>query len=232
GVPVAAVRRAAMYVPGLGTLARVALLEGATALEARVRLEVFSPVAPMLAQTAADTDEALALLGGTAAFEWKMDGARIQVHKAGTEVRVYSRALNEVTRAVPEIVAAARALAPATLILDGEAIALDAAGRPHAFQITMRRFGRTVNVAELESELPLTAFFFDCLHDDSGSLVMRATGERHAALSRAVPEAMRVPRLVSSSPEAARAFYDAALAAGHEGLMAKALDAPYEAGSR
>jgi DNA ligase 1 len=210
----------------------VALIEGAAPLAALVRLQVFSPVAPMLAQTAADTDEALALLGGRAAFEWKMDGARIQAHKAGAEVRVYSRALNEVTRAVPEIVAAVRALAAASLILDGEAIALDRTGRPHPFQTTMRRFGRTVNVAELEPDLPLTAFFFDCLLDEGGSMLMRTTGERHAALARAVPQAMRVPRLVSSSAEAAREFYAAALEAGHEGVMAKALEAAYEAGSR
>jgi DNA ligase-1 len=231
-VPVADVRRAAMYLPGLGALARVALIEGAAPLEALVRLEVFSPVTPMLAQTAADTDEALALLGGRAAFEWKMDGARIQAHKAGAEVRVYSRALNEVTRAVPEIVAAVGALTPARLILDGEAIALDRHGRPHPFQTTMRRFGRTVNVAELEADLPLTAFFFDCLLDERGSLVMRSTAERHAALEQAVSQAMRVPRLVSSSGEAAREFYAAALAAGHEGVMAKSLEAAYEAGNR
>ena len=232
GQPVAQVRRAAMYVPGLGALARVALLEGAEALGGRVRLELFSPVAPMLAQTAADTGEALELLGGTAAFEWKMDGARIQVHKAGAQVRVYTRALNEVTGSVPEIVAAVRAFTPATLVLDGEAIALDRLGRPHAFQTTMRRFGRTVNVAELEEELPLSAFFFDCLRDDGGTLVTRAGSERHEALVRAVPEPMRVPRLVTSSAEAARAFYEAALAGGHEGVMAKSLSAPYEAGGR
>src|SRR4029077_581500 len=128
GQPVAQVRRAAMYVPGLGALARVALLEGAEALGGRVRLGAFSPVAPMLAQTASDTEEALELLGGTAAFEWKMDGARIQVHKCGAEVRVYTRALNEVTGSVPEIVAAVRDFPSGTLVLDGEAIALDRLG--------------------------------------------------------------------------------------------------------
>ncbi|HEX4389533.1 MAG TPA: ATP-dependent DNA ligase [Steroidobacteraceae bacterium] len=231
GQPVADVRRAAMYVPGLGALARVALLEGAEALGGRVRLELFSPVAPMLAQTASDTGEALELLGGTAAFEWKMDGARIQVHKAGAEVRVYTRALNEVTGSVPEIVAAVCAFTSETLVLDGEAIALDRLGRPQPFQTTMRRFGRTVNVAELAEELPLSAFFFDCLHD-GGTLVARGGSERHDALARSVPEPMRVPRLVTSSAEAARAFYEAALAAGHEGVMAKSLGAPYEAGGR
>jgi len=232
GLPADEVRGASMYVPAVGTLARLALFGGAAALAGRVKLEVFSPVAPMLAQTAADTAEALALLGGTAAFEWKMDGARIQVHKAGAEVRVYTRALNEVTGSVPEIVAAVRGFASETLVLDGEAIALDRAARPRPFQTTMRRFGRTVNVAELVDELPLSAFFFDCLRIGGETLVARAYGERHAALVQAVPEPMRVPRLVTSAPEAARGFYSASLAAGHEGVMAKSLDAAYEAGGR
>jgi ATP-dependent DNA ligase I len=230
-VPVAAVRRAAMYAPSLGALAQAALREGTAGL-ARFQLELFAPVAPMLAQTAADVAEALELLKGEVAFEWKMDGARIQVHRDGDRVRVYTRSLNEVTPAVPEIVEAARSFGARRFVLDGEAIALAAGGRPHPFQITMRRFGRRLQVEELRASVPLAPFFFDCLRLEERSLVERPTQERFAALSQLVPERARVPRLVSSSAAAARAFYEAALAAGHEGVMAKSLDASYEAGNR
>jgi DNA ligase-1 len=231
GVPAAEVRRAAMYSKNLGAVARAAIREGAASL-ARFQLELFVPAAPMLAQTAADVAEALRALGGEAAFEWKMDGARIQVHKASDEVRVYTRALNEVTGAVPEIVEAVRTFAAPTLVLDGEAIAFDSAERPHPFQITMRRFGRKLNVEALRTELPIRAFFFDCLHFDGHSIADRPTQERVDALARAVPAPLRVPRLVTSAEAEASAFYDAAIKAGHEGLMAKSLDAPYEAGNR
>lgn len=230
-IPVPQVRRAAMYAKSLGTAARAALLEGVPGL-ARFQLELFAPVVPMLAQTAADVGEALAELQGEAAFEWKMDGARIQVHKAGDEVRIYTRSLNEVTSAVPEIVETARAIPEHTLILDGEAIAFDANGRPHPFQITMRRFGRRLNVEALRGELPIRGFFFDCLRAGERSLADLPTTERFAALAHAVPAQLRIPRLVTNSETAAQAFYDAALAAGHEGVMAKSLTAPYEAGNR
>jgi DNA ligase-1 len=230
-MPVSQVRRAAMYATNLGELARVALLEGAAAL-GQFQLELFSPVAPMLAQTATDVAGALRELGGAVAFEWKMDGARIQLHKRDGEIRVYTRALNEVTGAVPEIVELARTFPANALILDGEAIAFEPSGRPHPFQITMRRFGRRLNVAAMRSELPIRAYFFDCLRRDAQSLVDRAARERFAALAAAVPAASRVPQLISDSEDAARAFYDAALAAGHEGVMAKSLEAPYEAGNR
>ena len=230
-VPVAQVRQAAMYSKNLGAVARVALREGAAAL-GQFQLELFTPAAPMLAQTADDVVQALQTLGGEAAFEWKMDGARIQVHKVSDEVRIYTRSLNEVTGAVPEIVEAVRALAAPTLVLDGEAIAIDPSGRPHPFQITMRRFGRKLNVDALRGDLPIRAFFFDCLHFGGRSIVDRPTHERVAALAGAVPASMRVARLVTSAESEAAAFYDAAIRAGHEGLMAKSLQAPYEAGNR
>jgi DNA ligase-1 len=230
-LPAGAVRRAAMYAKSLGAVAVAAIGEGAEALDG-FQLELFSPISPMLAQTAADVGEALLELEGEAAFEWKMDGARIQVHKAADDVRIYTRGLNEVGAAVPEIVEAVQGLPVHTAVLDGEAIAFDASGRPHPFQITMRRFGRKLNVAALRAELPIGAFFFDCLRLDQESLADRPTAERIEALARIVPSAMRMPRLVTSSEEQASAFYDAALAAGHEGLMAKSLLAPYEAGNR
>lgn len=230
-VPVAQVRRASMYAKSLGTVARVALLEGAVAL-GRFQLELFAPVSPMLAQTAMDVAEALRQLQGEVAFEWKMDGARIQVHKVDNDVRIYTRSLNDVTEAMPEIVDTARGFSEHTLVLDGEAIAFDPKGRPHPFQITMRRFGRKLNIEALRGELPIRAFYFDCLRSGGHSIADRPTAERFAALAQAVPPQLRVPRLVTSSETTAREFYQAALVAGHEGVMAKSLDAPYEAGNR
>lgn len=230
-VPVTQVRRAAMYSKSLGAVARAALLEGTPALS-RFHLELFSPVSPMLAQTATDVGEALKVLQGEVAFEWKMDGARIQVHKSDTQVRIYTRNLNEVTAALPEIVARVLALPARAVVLDGEAIAFDASGRPHPFQITMRRFGRKLNVEESRAELPIQAFFFDCLHYEGLSIEDQPARLRLEALGKAVPADAQVPRLITRSAAAAREFYDAALAAGHEGLMAKALDTMYEAGNR
>jgi DNA ligase 1 len=230
-LPIEPVRRAAMYSRSLGEVAQAALRGGVDAL-AKFQLELFSPVSPMLAQTAADVAEALEQFHSEAAFEWKMDGARIQVHKLDREVRIYTRSLNEVTAAIPEIAEMVQAFAQHTLVLDGEAIAFDAAGRPHPFQVTMKRFGRKLNVEASRAELPITAFFFDCLRIGEESIAARSTAERYQALAKAVPAALLIPRMVTASEPAARAFYDAAIAAGHEGVMAKALDAPYEAGNR
>jgi DNA ligase-1 len=229
-IPASHVRRAAMYSKSLGAVAVAAFGEGSGALE-QFQLELFSPVSPMLAQTAVDVIEALNQLG-EAAFEWKMDGARIQAHKLDDEVRIYTRSLNEVTDALPEIVESVRAFPGRTLVLDGEAIAFGAFGRPQPFQITMRRFGRKLNVGALRAELPIQAFFFDCLRAGEQSITDRPTRERFQALEKAVPASMLIPRLVTSSADTARAFYDSAIAAGHEGLMAKSLDAAYEAGNR
>ena len=225
------VRQAAMYARDLGAVAAAALSAGAAALN-QFRFELFSPVAPMLAQTAADVGEALQSLPGELAFEWKMDGARVQVHKGGYEVRIFTRTLNDVTAALPEIVDAVRGFAAESVVLDGEAIALDGNRRPLPFQITMRRFGRRLNVEQMRRELPMSAFFFDCLYLDGRSIVHCPTSERAAALSQAVPVGLRVPRLLTASPALAQSFYEAALSAGHEGVMAKALDAPYQAGNR
>jgi DNA ligase 1 len=230
-VPLAEVRRAAMYEGNLGALARAGLEGGAAGLQ-RFQLQVMSPIAPMLAQVAGGVGEALDTLAGDVAFEWKMDGARIQVHKQGREVRIFTRNLNDVTAAIPEIADAARELPAEQLVLDGEAIAFTPSGRPHAFQTTMRRFGRKLDVATLQQELPMRAYYFDCLRRDALSLAERPARERFVALAEVVPAAQVIPRLVTNSIDAAAAFYDAALAAGHEGLMAKALDAPYEAGNR
>ncbi|HYL18400.1 MAG TPA: ATP-dependent DNA ligase, partial [Burkholderiales bacterium] len=229
-VPVREVRRASMLAGGLASVARVALTEGSPGLQ-RFALNVFHPVLPMLAQPAQDVEDALQQLG-TAALEWKIDGARIQLHKSGDEVRVYSRGLNDVTAAVPEIVERARALPVATLILDGEAIALQSNGRPQPFQVTMRRFGRRLNVDRMRQELPLSAFFFDCLRREERDLIDRPGAERFSILSAACPPELVIPRLVTADVLSAQAFLDEALARGHEGIMAKSLDASYEAGGR
>jgi DNA ligase 1 len=188
------------------------------------------PVLPMLAQPAEDVAAVLAELG-TALFEWKLDGARVQVHKAGDDIRVFTRNLNDVTAAVPEVAVALKNVS-ASLILDGEAIALRADGRPHPFQVTMSRFSRKLDVEAIRAELPLSLFFFDCLLRDGEPMVDRGAGERHDILREVLPPNLVTPSLVTSHLEQAKSFYDAAMARGHEGLMAKALDAPYQAGRR
>jgi DNA ligase 1 len=228
-IPAGEVRRALMLAGELPSVARAALTEGRPGLD-RFRLQLFRPLQPMLAQPAGDTSEALDRLG-EAAWELKLDGARVQVHKAGDEVRVYSRRGNEVTHAVPELVESVQALPARQLLLDGEVIALRPDGAPHPFQITMRRFGRKLDVPRLRGELPLTPFFFDVLHLGGDDLIDRPAGERFAALAEAVPD-FAVPRVVTADPEEADAFFEDALRRGHEGVMAKALDAPYEAGRR
>lgn len=225
------VRRASMYAPDLGAVAYAALHRDRSAL-LEFQLATLSPVAPMLADTAADVKDALERLGARVAWEWKIDGARIQVHKHNEDIRVYTRNLNDVAASVPEVVEAARAMPVADVVLDGEVVALGKAGQPLPFQVTMRRFGRKLNVAVLRKELPLFPFFFDCLKLNGRSLVECPTQQRIEALASVVPQAMQMPRLVSDQLAAAQAFYAEALSKGHEGIMVKSLDAPYEAGKR
>ena len=159
-VPARTVRRAVMFSGDLGAVARTALTGGAAGLE-RIGIQLFRPIKPMLAQTAESVSEALEHLA-TAAFEFKLDGARVQAHKRGEDVRIFTRRLNDVTDAVPEIVEMLRALSAEEIILDGETLALHSDGSPLPFQTTMRRFGRRLDVAAMREELPLTTFFFDC----------------------------------------------------------------------
>ncbi|HEU4485526.1 MAG TPA: ATP-dependent DNA ligase [Povalibacter sp.] len=230
-VPVSDVRRAAMYAPNAGVLAAAALSGDGDAL-AGFQIEVLAPIAPMLAQTATDTAEALERLGGTAAFEWKVDGARVQVHKQGEIVRVFTRSLNDVSTAVPEVISAVATIDARSIVLDGETVALDERGRPRPFQITMRRFGRKLDVDSLRRELPLHVYFFDCLSLDGRNLADRPASERFRAMSEALPADLLIPRIITSLQDEAQRFYDDAMAHGHEGVMAKALDSVYEAGSR
>ena len=229
-LPAADVRRAVAFAGAIAPVAAAALSGGASAL-AEFSVRLMQPVLPMLAQPAEDMRAALAALG-TALVEWKLDGARVQVHKSGDDVRIYTRNLNDVTSRAPEIVAAVRGARTASLILDGEAIALRANGRPHPFPVTMSRFGSQQESAARRSELPLSVFFFDCLYLDGATLFDHPTRERRAALTKALPPALLTPAVVTGDVAEAERFYQEALAAGHEGAMAKALDAPYEAGRR
>ena len=229
-VPLALVRRAAMLAGDLVAVGSAALTEGEAGL-ARFAFTLFRPLQPMLAGSAEDAAEALGELG-RAALEYKLDGARIQAHKSGSDVRVFSRLLNDVTPALPEIVEAVRALPARELVLDGEVLALRPNGKPWPFQVTMRRFGRKLDVAALARELPLSVSFFDLVQRDGEALFDRPASERFAALEDALGGAMLVPRLVTDDVDRAEAFLAEALEHGHEGIMAKALDAPYAAGRR
>jgi DNA ligase-1 len=229
-VPAEQVRRARMMAGELPKVAKAAITGDAAEL-AGFATQLFRPVHPMLAGSADDGSAAIEELG-EAMLEYKLDGARIQVHKSGDEVAVYSRRLNDVTAAVPELVEVVRGLPARELILDGEVIALRPDGTPHPFQITMSRFGRRLDIDRIHKEFPLTPFFFDVLYLDGGPLVDEPARRRLTALSDAVPGHMLVPRTLTSSPLDAQAFLRRSLDAGHEGIMAKALDAPYQAGHR
>lgn len=225
----ALVRRAHMLSGELGAVAVAALAHGAAGL-AGISISLFRPLLPMLAQTAGDAEEALAQLG-EAAFEHKLDGARVQIHKDGDDVRVFTRGQHDVTGNVPELLELVRALPMQRCILDGEAIARGAGGRPLPFQTTMRRFGRARSDDALRAELPLSLTLFDALWCEGESLLDEPWQRRRALLEERAPE-LAVPHLVTADAAAARAFYEAAIAAGHEGVMAKALTGGYEAGLR
>jgi DNA ligase-1 len=228
-VAVGRLRRAAMFAGALAPVAHAALVGGDAALSPFL-LRPFQPIQPMLADSSAGVEDALATLG-EAALEYKLDGARIQVHKVNDEVKVYSRNLREVTDAVPEVVQLARTIPAREIILDGEAIVLRADGTPHPFQVTMRRFGRKLEVGRLTEALPITPFFFDALYVDGTPLVDEPLDRRVGVLGEQVP-ANAVARLVTSDAAQAAAFARRAIAAGHEGVMAKAVGGLYAAGRR
>ena len=201
------VRRAVMLTGGLGAVA--------TGDVASFKIELFRPIKPMLAKTAADVSEALAELGPTA-FEYKFDGIRIQMHKRGREVRIYSRILNDITAELRTVVDISTIMDMSEVILDGEAIVLTAEGKPLLFQETMKGLGGSVPV------------FFDVLYLDGESLL----DQPYSTRIKLLPEQYRPPRIVTADAMEAQRFFDQAIAAGQEGLMAKALDSPYAAGRR
>jgi DNA ligase-1 len=230
-VPPAAVRRAFMLSGSLAETAATALEAGVPGLEA-VRLEVGRPVHPMLASPGSSLDAALADLGTDVTVEFKLDGARVQVHRDGDDVRVWTRSLREITDGVPELVERVRALPCRTAVLDGETLALDDDGRPRPFQDTMSRFGSDAS----DENVLLSPFFFDLLHLDGRDLLdeplrvrLDALAELLAADQHAV---LRMPGVRSPGPEQAAAVLESALAGGHEGVVVKDLGAPYAAGRR
>lgn len=230
GVSPGSVRRALMLAGSLPDIALEAATGGEAGL-ARYHIQLFRPLQPMLAQTAETPEQALVSLD-SAVFEHKLDGARVQVHKLGDEVRVYTRQLSDVTASVPEVIELVRALPTQSLVLDGEVLSLRPDGAPEPFQVSMRRFGRKLDVEAMRRTQALHPFFFDVLHRDGVDLIDRGTTERLALLDELVTPESRMPRLTTNDPAQAAAFFEDAIERGHEGVMAKALDASYAAGRR
>ena len=231
-VPRKLVQRANMLCGDLGQVASLALTQGQPGLQ-EVKPQTFRPLKPMLAAMAEDVAQALQEYRGKTALEYKLDGARVQIHKEGEEVRIYSRNLSEVTDSLPEVVEQVRgSLQAHSAILEGEAIAVDAEGRPFPFQHLMRRFRRIHNLAEAMREVPIRLYLFDLLYGDGESLVDLSNNARWSALQEVKGSLQTVSRLVSQSLEEGEAFAQESYEAGHEGLMAKRLDSVYTPGVR
>jgi DNA ligase 1 len=247
GVPAEEVRRAHQLGGSLPEVAGAALASGpgagpagdagtraadqALAALRGFTLRVGRPARPMLAASAPDVAAALGRIAPAAA-EWKIDGIRIQVHRAGPAVAVFTRTLDDITARVPEIVEAALSLPVTSAVLDGEAVALAPDGTPRPFQVTAARAASQAEVGRLRDQTPLTPFLFDLLHLDGTDLIDAPASERHRQLSRIAPAAMLTPRIVTGDLAAAEAFFAGAVAHGHEGIVVKSLDAPYRAGRR
>ncbi|MFI6206079.1 ATP-dependent DNA ligase [Streptomyces sp. NPDC051041] len=233
GAPPADVRRAVMLAGSLQAVAEALLADGPAALD-RFRLTVGRPVLPMLAHSASSVAEAAGRFGACAVEE-KLDGIRVQVHRDGDTVRVYTRTLDDITGRLPEVASAALGLQGERFVLDGEVISFDGTGRPRSFQETAGRVGSRVDVAAAARAVPVSPVFFDVLCVDGRDLLDLPLTERYAELARLVPEPMRVRRTVVSGPgdvPAAEAFLARTLERGHEGVVVKALDAAYSAGRR
>ena len=229
-VPAVEVRRAAMFGGDLAAAAQTALRDGVPGLRA-VGLVVGRPVQPMLAGTADDVPAALAK-AAPAALEWKLDGIRVQIHRDGDHVQVFTRSLDDITDRLPEAVALARALPVSSAVLDGEALALAPDSRPRPFQETASRTGSRRDVGRMQEQIPLTVFLFDLLYLDGRDVTELPSRERSDLLASIAPPAALAPRLVTDDPDAAQAFAQDALDRGHEGVVVKSLDAPYNAGRR
>jgi ATP-dependent DNA ligase I len=236
GVPGADVRRAHQLSGSLPAAASAALGAGddpaaaARALRA-VSLVVGRPIRPMLAASAPSVAAALDRIS-PAAVEWKIDGIRVQVHRQGADVRVFTRTLDDITTRVPEIAEAALTLDVATAVLDGEAVALRRGGRPYPFQVTSARAASQPGPAAQAAQMPLALFLFDLLHRDGSDLIERPAGERFAALAAIAPPELVIPRLVTADVAEAEQFFAAAIERGHEGVVVKSVDAGYGAGRR
>ncbi len=230
GLAMERIQQGVMFSGNIGEVARVALEEGLAGLS-RYQPRLFHPIAPMLANAAEGAEDALARWDPVAC-EFKIDGARIQVHKNGEEVRVFTRHLKEVTERVPEIVAAARGFRLDKAIFEGEAFAMRPDGRPLPFQTTMRRFGRVQDIESIKKETPLSSYFFDLLYLDGEPLLDEPYRRRFEHLSESLPSEYRIPQIVTTDEKGIRQFLEKSVAAGHEGIMAKGVDSPYVAGHR
>jgi DNA ligase 1 len=236
GVPAEEVRRAHQLGGSLPEVARAALSTPGSADQALAALRGFTlrvgrPVRPMLAASAPDIAAGLDRIRPAAA-EWKIDGIRIQVHRSGGQVAVFTRTLDDITARVPEIAGAAMSLQVTDAVLDGEAVALTPDGRPRPFQVTAARTASQADVGRQRAQTPLTPFLFDLLHLDGADLIDAPASERHRQLSRVAPAALLTPRIVTADPAAAEAFLADAIGHGHEGVVLKSLDSPYRAGRR
>ncbi len=231
-VPLATVQKASMALGDIGEVAAIAKTEGKERLS-QVGFKVFRPVKLMLAQTADDVSDALAEHGGKTAFEYKYDGARVQIHKQGSEVRVFSRRLTDVTQSLPEVVEAVKANSEVDeAILEGEVIAVDDIGSPIPFQHLMRRFKRVHKVEDMAEKIPVKLHLFDVLYLNGESLISRPYLQRRRILAENAGEIPLTTQFVTDKKDRAETFLKAALDAGHEGLMAKKLDSPYTPGTR
>jgi DNA ligase 1 len=239
GVPAGEVRRAHLLGGSLQAVAAAALTAAASTPDASAAaaaprsfgLQVGRPLRPMLASPASSVAAAFARVS-PAAVEWKIDGIRIQVHRDGAGVTVFTRTLDDITERVPEIAEAAAALDVRQAVLDGEAVALHPDGRPRPFQVTAGRTASHIDVAQQRAEVPLTAFFFDLLHLDGADLIDEPATGRYALLTRILPAGLLIPRLVTADVAAAEAFFADAVARGHEGVVVKSPSALYAAGRR
>jgi ATP-dependent DNA ligase I len=235
GVPVAGVRRAYQLTGSLAAAAAAALgTDRPVAALDQVTLQVGRPVKPMLAASAPTVTAAMERIS-PAAVEWKIDGIRVQVHRHGAEVRVFTRTLDDITHRVPEVAAAIGALDISCAVLDGEAVALRPDGRPYPFQLTSARAASQADPAgsaDGPGRIPLTVFLFDVLHLNGTDLIDSPASERFAELTRAAPADLVIPRLVTTDAAEAEGFFTAAVGRGHEGVVVKSLGAPYGAGRR
>jgi len=231
-IPLEAVQKASMTIGDIGEVAAIAKTEGKEGL-LKISFRVFRPVRLMLAQMANDAAEALKEHGGKTAFEHKLDGARVQIHKLGDEVRIFSRRLTDVTKSLPELIEIARKNIKATeAILEGEVIAVDSLGYPIPFQHLMRRFKRVHAIEDMAEKIPVKLCLFDVLYLNGESLISVPYLQRRQILAENVGEIPLTKQMVTDKKEGAEQFLEEAMDAGHEGLMAKRLDSPYTPGIR
>ena len=231
-VPLQKVQHASMVLSDIGEVAKTLKTQGAEGLE-KAGFNVFRPVKLMLAQTADSVSEALAEHGGKTAFEYKYDGARVQIHKQDGKVEVFSRRLTDVTDSLPEVVKAVKQNIQAqSAIVEGEVIALNSAGYPIAFQHLMRRFKRVHGISGMAQKIPLTLYLFDILYLNGESLITKPYTQRRQILAQNAGEIPLTKQITTDQPVQAESFLKEALAAGHEGLMAKKPNSPYTPGRR